>query len=364
MEQRDETSSEDKTEEASDEKRRQFREEGNLPSSREIVAASTLVFFTIYFYFNSKNLINNLSLSFKRAWTTNPFQIEADKILAVVYYVTAPVLLNICMILVISLIFPLLIGLVFSKFNFTTKKLTFNLEKLNPISGIQRMIGMNSFIETIKIITKFTAILFFIYIILKKEILFSHKYYFYNQYSYIINIGLSLFHLMLSMSVLSIIMGMIDYGINFWKIEKDLKMTKQEVKDDLKRQEGDPLLRSRRRRLAKEYIFRKSLKEVPKANFIITNPEHFSIAIRYVKGMQAPIVIAKGQDFMAFKIREIAKAHDIILVENKPLARTLYKTVKVGQEVPPSLYQSIIEVMKYIYKLRGKSYFERNQQAI
>jgi flagellar biosynthetic protein FlhB len=105
---------------------------------------------------------------------------------------------------------------------------------------------------------------------------------------------------------------------------------------------------------------RKSLKDVPKASFIVTNPEHFSVAIRYFKGMTAPVVVAKGQDLIAFKIREIAKINDIIIVENKPLARTLYKTVKVGQEIPSSLYQSIIEVIRYIYQMRGKKYFERN----
>jgi flagellar biosynthesis protein FlhB len=139
-----------------------------------------------------------------------------------------------------------------------------------------------------------------------------------------------------------------------------MKMTKQELKEEVKKHEGDPLLRSQRKRMARDIVMRKSLRDVSKATFVLTNPEHFSVAIRYIKGMKAPLVIAKGQDLIAFKIREIAKEHDIIIVENKPLARTLYKTVKVGQEVPPSLYQSIIEVIRYIYQMRGKNYFERS----
>ena len=360
MDQREDKGSDDKTEDPTDEKRNQFREEGNVANPREIVAAAVLIFFTLYFYFRSGNIMESFQLSFQRSWMAfKPQDINSENLLNIIYYSIEPSLNHIIIIFFLCIIIPLLIGLLFTKFNFSLKKLSFDLDKLNPANGIMRIFGIQTLTELLKVFVKFTAISVIIIFVIRYKIMNSNHIYFLGYFEYLKEIGSSIFTLLSTMSVAVIIVGIGDYAFNFFKIENELKMTKQELKEDVKKHEGDPQMKSRRKRLAREYVFKKSLKDVPKATFIVTNPEHFSIAIRYLKGMNAPVVIAKGQDLMAFKIREIAKKNDIIIVENKPLARTLYKTTKIGQEVPATLYQAIIEVMKYIYKLKGKNYFEK-----
>ena len=147
-----------------------------------------------------------------------------------------------------------------------------------------------------------------------------------------------------------------DFSYNLFQLEKKMKMTKQEVKEEHKRRETDPHLKGRRQRMAREMINRQMLVQTQEATAIITNPTHFSVAIKYETGMQAPIVIAKGVDFLALRIREVAKEYDIPIVENKPLARTLYKLVKVGDHIPETLYLAVSEVIKYVFKKRGVNF--------
>ncbi|APJ02721.1 EscU/YscU/HrcU family type III secretion system export apparatus switch protein [Silvanigrella aquatica] len=361
MESREDKGFQDKSEEATEEKKSQFREEGNIANPREIVAAITLIIFTAYFYFAINPIINSFHLTFERSWKGFPFYfVDYSSLVKLVYYAVSPILPHITFIIFFCSVFPSLIGLLITRFNWSWKKITFDINRINPISGFARMFSGAFFVESLKIIIKCTVLSGVIYMVLKSEIFNSSESYFFSNIDYMRELGRSIFHLLFIMCIAGVVVGLSDFLYNLWKINNDMRMTKQEIKEEVKKHEGDPLLRSQRKRMARDLVMRKSLREVPKASFILTNPEHFSVAIKYVKGMAAPLVIAKGQDLLAFKIREIAKQHDIIIVENKPLARALYKTVKVGQEVPPSLYQSIIEVIRYIYQMRGKKYFDRN----
>ncbi|WP_186649789.1 EscU/YscU/HrcU family type III secretion system export apparatus switch protein [Fluviispira vulneris] len=360
MEQREEKGQEDKTEEATEEKRNQFREEGNIANPREIVACVTLILFTSYFYFSTHNLIFAFQECFRRAWYGFPgYYVDYSSFLKIIYYAISPILPHFIFIVLACSILPSFIGLAVTRFNWSWKKMIFNIGKLNPISGFARMFSLNSFVELVKVVTKCLIFSILIFLVLKSEIFSASENYFYNNLDYMKNIGNSIAKLMFVMCAAGVVIGGGDFSYNFWKINRDMKMTKQELKEEVKKHEGDPLLKSQRKRMARDFVMRKSLRDVPKASFVVTNPEHFSVAILYKKGMTAPVILAKGQDLIAFKIREIAKQHDIMIVENKPLARTLYKTVKVGQEIPPVLYQSVIEVIKYIHKIRGRKYFER-----
>ncbi len=360
MESREEKSFQDKTEEATDEKRNQFREEGNVASPKEVVSVVTLILFTAYFYFYVNDLLKSFRLVFNRSWLGFPsYFVDYSSLIKIVYYSVSPIIPHFLLIVFLCTIFPVLFGLLLTKFNWSWKKISFDISRINPVSGLGRMFSLSLIIETSKILLKCMILSVLIYLILKSEIFQASEDYFFNNIDYLKQLGKSVFHLLLLMCIAGIFIGTGDFTYNLWKLNNDMKMTKQEVKEEVKRHEGDPLLKSQRKRMARDLVMRKSLKDVPKATFVVTNPEHFSVAVRYVKGMNAPIVVAKGQDLIAFKIREIAKSNDIMIVENKPLARTLYKTVKVGQEIPQSLYQSVIEVIKYIYQMRGKKYFDR-----
>ena len=145
-----------------------------------------------------------------------------------------------------------------------------------------------------------------------------------------------------------------DYAYQKWQTTQDLKMTKQEVKDEYKQMEGDPQIKGKIKQKQRQMAMARMMKEVPKADVIVTNPTHLAIALMYKKGMVAPQILAKGQDLVAQRIKDIAKENHIPIVENKPLARALYETVEVGDVVPQDLYQAVAEVLAYVYRLKDK----------
>lgn len=356
-----EQDAEDKTEEASEERRKQYREKGNVANPREIAQALSLLVLALFLAASAGTVGHALQRSFHRAW--GDFSVrgrESASFLGEITLGTSAVIVPSLGVLVAALIlFPTATGLLFTKFNWSWKKLEFTFEKLNPVSGLQRLVSPAILLELAKTLLKFTVFTFVVAFILKREAFHLVSLPLKSLGAAMPAAGASIMRLVGAMAGAAIVVGIADFAFNWWKLEREMRMTKQDIKEEMKSQEGDPHVKGQRRRMAREIVLRKSIAQVPKATFVVTNPEHFAVAIRYVRGMPAPIVVAKGQDFLALKIREVAKAHDICIVENKPLARTLYKTVKLGQEIPPSLYASVIEVMKYIHETRGKNYFDR-----
>jgi flagellar biosynthetic protein FlhB len=157
-------------------------------------------------------------------------------------------------------------------------------------------------------------------------------------------------------AVLLLVLAIIDYAYQRFRIERELKMTKQEVKDEMRRMEGDPKIKGQRRQIALQIATQKLKKDVPTADVVVTNPTEFAVALKYdTSAMHAPRVIAKGQGFMAARIRELAIAHGVPILERKPLARALYKLVDVGQEIPEQFYAAVAEILAYVYELSGKA---------
>ena len=164
----------------------------------------------------------------------------------------------------------------------------------------------------------------------------------------IVNIGIRI-------SACFLVIGFADYMYQRWKFHYDMKMTKQEVKDEYKNSEGDPKIKSQQRARMRQASQRRMMQELPQADVVITNPTHLAVAIKYDKEKyDAPVVIAKGADYLAQKIKDVARENDIEIVENKPLARMLYHNVGIGNQIPPELYQMVAEVLAYVYGLKGK----------
>ena len=359
MEEREE-SQQDKTEDASEERRRQYREEGQIANPREIVSALTLVIITVGLTMLGGEIATALKSSFNRAFALVAFQSKQNlELMDMIRQVSAPLMPIMAGTAVLLAVTPSVLGLVVTQFNWSWKKITPTFDKLNIVKGLQRLLSAGGLEEFAKVLIKGTVLCTVTYVFMKKELNESELYFFFSTGVMAESLYGAILKLLTWITITMALLGAADYGWSLFRLERQMMMSKQEVKEENKAQEGDPLVRSQRRRMAREMIMRKNINAVPTATFVVTNPTHFSVAIRYVKGMQAPIVVAKGQDFLAMKIREMAKKNDIMLIENKALARTLYKTVKVGQEVPPSLYSSVIEVMKIIYQARGRDYFER-----
>ena len=237
----------------------------------------------------------------------------------------------------------------------TTKPLKPKLDRLNPIGGLKRMFSQEKVVELIKSILKVLAIAIVAYNEVKDRWLFILNLYDFEFMQAIVNIFDIVLDVGVKISVLFVIIGIADFGYQKWKHLHDLRMSKQEVKDEMKQSEGDPQVKGRIRQKMREGARRRMMQELPKADVVITNPTHFAVAIKYDKEKaEAPYVLAKGADFVASTIKEAAKEHKIEIVENKPLARMLYYNVEIGEQIPPELYQMVAEVLAYVYSVKNK----------
>ena len=224
------------------------------------------------------------------------------------------------------------------------------LDKFNPINGFKRILSKESLFNLVLSIAKISLITYVAYTTIKGDADKLFILYELELNQAIALIGNIIINTGLKISIIYLLVGIIDWAYQKHKFNEDMKMTKQEVKDEFKNTEGDPQIKGQQRRRMQEASQRRMMQDVPKADVVITNPTHFAVAIRYdAESHTAPVVLAKGEDFIAQKIKEVAKEHHVPIVENKPLARTLYANVEIGEEIPPELYQAVAEVLAMIY---------------
>ena len=237
----------------------------------------------------------------------------------------------------------------------TTKPLHPKFSKLSPLKGLKRIFSIQSLAELLKSILKILIISYVVYSAIKNDWTKLFLLYDMPLFQAIGLIGQYAIDLGIRISLIYMILAFADFIYTKWKFKTDMKMTKQEVKDEWKNAEGDPVVKGKIRRKMREISMRRMMQALPKADVVITNPTHYAVAIKYEPNeFAAPFVVAKGEDFLAIKIKEVAKENHIEIVENKPLARSLYATVDVGEQVPPELYQAVAEVLAMVYSLQGK----------
>jgi flagellar biosynthetic protein FlhB len=256
--------------------------------------------------------------------------------------------------LVVAVAIGLIANLIQVGWLITSEPLQPKFNKLNPVSGIKRLFSMQSIVTLLKSIAKMAVLIIVIYMIIMGEIEHIPELALMPLMQSLMYLGNLVVDMGITIGVLFLFIALADVIYTRMKHTKDLKMTKQEVKDEFKQMEGDPMIKSRIRGKMMEMSMRRMMQEVPKADVVITNPTHYAVAIKYDKDVSdAPRVIAKGVDFAARKIKEKAKENNIHIVEDKQLARTLYATVEIGQAIPPELYQAVAEILAFVYKLRG-----------
>lgn len=238
----------------------------------------------------------------------------------------------------------------------TSKPLRPKFSKFNPVSGVKRLFSLNSFVELIKSLLKIGVIAYVVYSYLKKNMPPIFQFYDVSLNQGIMIIGSLVIGLGFRITLFYTIIAILDFVYQKIKFKRDMRMTKQEVKDEYKNMEGDPQVKSKQRQRMMEASRRRMMQQLPEADVVITNPTHYAVAIKYDPEVyDAPYVIAKGADYLAQKIKETAKEHHIEIVENKPLARMLYANVDIGSVVPPELYQAVAEVLAFVYHLQGKA---------
>lgn len=344
----------DRTEEATPERRDEFRERGQIAMSKEISSVMVLggsVVFLSYFtgifiervskmFHMGISMASNSHLSGK-ALTNYLGSLWTDLLVLVL-----PVFMVVAAVATASTFAQ-------TRFNWSWKKISPDFTRLSPLSGLKRMLSFDALLEVLKGSGKLSIIGFVAFLILKgewKKVPTLMRVPVSMSWRYWGDITKTLFW---SVSGIMLLFGAFDYLYNFLTYERQMKMTKQEVKEEYKKRELDPHIKSRMRRMQREMATKKIVEKTKKATVIITNPTHYSIALRYELGMAAPVMLAKGVDYVALRMREIAKENDIPIVENKPLARTLYKICEEDQEIPDSLYKAVSEVIRYVFNLKG-----------
>lgn len=264
-------------------------------------------------------------------------------------------LIIIAPILIIGFIVAFFSDLFQVKWRPTSKPLRPKFSKLNPIKGFSKIFSPKSLVELIKSIAKIVLIGYICYNYLKgKEMLLLNLYDMGLMQA--INLAAEIMvDLGIRIAIVYMIIAFADFAYQKVKFKNDMKMTKQEVKEEYKQQEGDPQVKGKIRQKMQEASRRRMMQNLPQADVVITNPTHYAVAIKYdPETAAAPVVIAKGEDFMAARIKEAAKENNIEIVENKPLARMLYANVEIGEMIPPELYQAVADVLAFVYHLKGK----------
>ncbi len=348
----------EKTEAPTPRRIEEARERGQVARSTDLTAAFMLLAATAVLYFGGSFMGGTLMDALHdMLGQSSPMSItdsQANKTMVDVMLrfgmAMAPMLIGMSVV-------ALLATLIQGGFVFSTHPLVPSLDKLNPITGFGRVFSKRSLARLCGSMLKLGALAVVAYLAILSD--FERMALLSLMAAEDIVVGGSniLLILCFKMAAVLIVLAVFDYIYQRWQFSQDMRMSKQEIREEMKRMEGDPMIREHRRQMQRQMIMHRMSREVPKADAVITNPTHVAIAIRYDQdSMAAPRVIAKGADFLAQRIREIAMENGVPIVEKPALARAIYKSVEVGQEVPAEFYKSIAEVLAFVYRLNNRSF--------
>jgi len=350
------SSFQDKTEPASPKKKEEARKKGQAAKSKEISSIAVLSAGTIYMFFNARQLTEKLGENIKQTFINIPQLISGDTNCASYMSQTIYTFLGLILpFMILLVVVSLLANFIQTGLVLTVEPLTPDLSKIDPIKGFEKIFSMRSLAELLKSILKIIIVGWAAFSTLKDDYSLLMPLMYQENIQIFSMLGQISLKVTTRCCYVILVLAVLDYMFQRWEYEQDLKMTKQEVKDEYKQTEGDPLIKSRIRSIQREMARRRMMKDVPKADVIITNPTHYAIALVYkpAEKMTAPKIIAKGADKLAQRIKDLALEHGIPLVENRPLAQNLYK-LDIGQEVPPNFYQAVAEILAYVYGLKRK----------
>jgi flagellar biosynthesis protein FlhB len=349
-------SGQEKSEAATPRRRQRSREEGQIPKSMEVNTSILLLSGVIAFYFFADDFYGQIGDSIRLyLHQSATFVISPESIYSFLLGVADRVLVILTPFFIMFFIIALIINIAQVGFVLTPKALRPKLSKLNPIKGIQNLFSMRGRVQLLKSVAKMLIIapvmIYTVYVNLPDNMILSLV----DIKDILIHIGIKSLDLAIKALIIMLILSFLDYIYQRWQSEQDMKMSKEEVRQEMKDIQGDPKIKQRIRSIQQEMSRRRMMESVPEAEVVVTNPTEYAIALKYDPGeFPAPIVVAKGKNILAKKIKDIANEHDVPIVENKPLAQSMYKLVAVGHPIPPDLYQAVAEVLAYVYKLKKR----------
>lgn len=353
----------EKTEQPTSKKLNDARKEGQVAKSQELGNAVSLIALFLALKMFGQNMGKNFVNIFSYVYGIIPDftkmvsgEIPKRDYAALMSTIMLKMIVILLPLFIIGVIIAIAVNMLQVRWLVSTKPLQPKFDKLNPVNGFKRMFSKEKLMDLLKAVVKIVLISIVVWSYMKNKFGLLLLLYDYPvteavalTLDMVINLGIRL-------SFIYLIFGFADFGYTKWKFKQDMMMTKQEVKDEWKNAEGDPQVKSKIRQKMMTVSRARMMKEVPKADVVITNPTHYAVALSYNHDVaEAPVVVAKGQDFLAQKIKELARENDVEIVENKPLARMLYHNVDVGAMIPPELYQAVAEVLAFVYNLKKKN---------
>jgi len=341
----------DKTEEPTPRRLEKAREEGNIPQSNEFNMAVSFLSMSLFLWVIFQPLLDDI---FKVFYDYLSLDLDYTPTDLLGYEISAHLSLYFKLILffAVAVIVSSLLGMIQTKFLFTFKSLKFDLGKINPIKGFKRLFSLRSVVELVKALLKLSILGFLTYNIIRanwfKIISLAQEE---TSFSFSVIFDLVI-NILFQLGIALLLLSFFDFWYQRYEYKKELKMSKYEVKQERKEIEGNPEIKQRQREVMRNLARSRMMQKVPEADVIITNPTHYAVAIEYNPDqMEAPIVVAKGKDEVAFKIRDIAFKYGIPILERPALAREIYDKVDLNEEIPEHLYTLVAEVLAYVYKL-------------
>jgi flagellar biosynthetic protein FlhB len=351
-----ETDNDNKTEQATPKRTQDAREKGQVAKSREVSSALIMVACLAYFYFGTGGIVGRMMDLMKASFrdlgrgelTADTIQLLVMTLLIKTVAIVLPLLLTLMAAGIVSNLMQ--VGFIFSGEPIQPK-----LSKISPLKGLKNMFSLKTIAELLKSLVKISVVGVIAYLTIRNEVGDVLPLMEQSVWQIMAYIGQVSFKILFATCWVLIVLALMDYLYQHWEHGRSLRMTKQELKDEYKNTEGDPLIKSRIRRLQREMAMRRMMTKVPTADVVITNPTHLAVALKYDQGqMAAPVVVAKGANLIAERIKEIAKENGVTVVENKPLAQVLYRMVDIAEAIPDNLYQAVAEVLAYVYRLKNR----------
>ncbi|MBC8079432.1 MAG: flagellar biosynthesis protein FlhB [Gorillibacterium sp.] len=346
----------EKTEPATPKKRQEQRKKGQVAKSNELPSAFILLFcflsFSMFGGFIKERFIQLFKVTFNDYLLT---EVTVPNTVSLFGNLLIQGLTLLSPVFLVSVLVAILGNYLQIGIMFSGDPLIMKFSKINPLEGFKRMVGPRAIIDFLKSIFKMAIVGTVVYQTIWNErgnMLSLGSVSLPETVSYVAGITIDLG---VKIGFILVVLAIFDYMYQKYDFEKNLRMSKQDIKDEYKKSEGDPMIKGKIRERQRRMAMQRMMQEVPKADVIITNPTHYAVALKYDSNeMAAPRVIAKGADFIALKIKEVGKQNDIVLMENRPLARALFNQVEVGQAIPADLFQAVAEVLAYVYRLKGK----------
>lgn len=345
----------EKSEKATPKRRSDERKKGNIFQSKDAVSVAVLLtsFYSLQFYFPSiiSNLINLINSMFDQIVQIKSLSIESIQLIYI--QVTIVFLIIALPLLIVSMGTNIIAVGAQTRFLYSMSTIKFKLERLDLLKGIQKLFSLRSLVDLFKSILKILILAAIVYSTLKPRMnsligLFDMEF-----MQVLVFLGQTIMSVVTSVGMFFIFLALADYAYQWYEYEKNIRMSKQDIKEEYRQMEGDPQIKGKIKERQRLMSQRRMMQNVPKADVIIRNPTHYAIAVQYEMGKQrAPIILAKGMDNVALKIIEVAEKHNIPSIENKPLARGLYESVEIDQEIPEKYYHAVAEVLAFVYQLK------------